>query len=143
MINGDLTNEDAPIIAIDIDNLFIFNYKKLNFLTKLRYKFKCLSEEDKLLASTMDTRLASRINRLWDAGKFDIELITNNPDLPTIEELLVENKVSFNRLHYIPDVKERANICKLYYFYYFTDNAKIDEYKYLPCDLIHNIDLHI
>lgn len=110
MERGDISNEFAPTIAIDVDGLIIFNESR--FFGFIQHEELNLSAykvcEHHILKGRMIYLLA---HRNIEAEVKDIEAILDHHDFP------------YNKLYFVPDDKSRELILdrKHVHMYYYMD----------------------
>lgn len=118
MLNGDISNKQAPILAIDAECLLV--EKDLNILQKF---FK------KTRAYEVDKLKVKKINRVWSNFSYSIYIIVKwNCPLSEIEimNLLGENNLYYTRTQYISNMQELNSECSFQFSYYFVDSNTKD-----------------
>lgn len=112
MLRGDISNRQAPIIAIDISDILI--EKPQSFLKRI-FGATMTYELDKLKVAL--------INQLWDKYDYCIYLV-KRWDLNLSEDEVTEllgNKVNYTRIDSLGSMHELNNKCRLNYKYFFFD----------------------
>ena len=112
MLNGDISNRQAPIIAIDISDILI--EKPQSFLKRIF---------GVTMTYELDMNKVAVINRLWDKYDYCVYLV-KRWDLDLSEEELKEtlgNKVNYTRIDSLESMHQLNNKCRLEYKYFFFD----------------------
>lgn len=140
MLNNNLSNKIAPVIAIGIDSVIsedveikvpkynIFNVFKDKYLYKLKVK-----EDLKYLINNSYTKYSD----------CSIVLITLKDYQIDLEEFLEDNFIYFNRLIKVNSIDYLHHLCRYDFLYYFEEDSeirtKLSLDNVLPLTKINNI----
>lgn len=133
MLNGDLSNRQSPIIAIDISSILLKEPKSL-------FK-RLLGASD---TYSLDKHKIALINALWQKLDCCIYLVRRWDSVLSEEELqeILGNKVNYTRIDSIESMQELNNKCKLTYMYFFYDEQN-NEVPFMenvfPCEGLTNL----
>lgn len=133
MIKGNISNRTAPIIAFNVDLLFMDNVDSATTtLQKLKMKMLTL-HKSKLATKKLDRGFISIIDRLWNKYTYSIYFVNLEEDKQEeLYSILDQNNVNYTSLQIIRSREELREVCELQYTYYFDKDE--ERLSYLSCN---------
>ena len=114
MLKGNISNQQAPIIAFNLDNLLFKEEEQEKGLKKLIYTFFPKKK-------VVNENFIDIINNVWMNHDLSIYLMTLKTDFSEYEQILDEYCALYTRIHHYTGI---ANLRRLveYRFDYYVDN---------------------
>lgn len=124
MLRNNISNKTAPIVAFNIDNI-LFKKKDINFIKNISSYLSFNRDKYLYFNREIDNTNIDIINRTWIRNEVSIYLITFTDYLIELEELLVENDVSYTKLKKINGIDSLRRNCMFNYYYYFDTDLSL------------------
>lgn len=111
MLKGNISNLQAPVVAIDLRDILV--KKPQNLFQRIL---------GLTIAYELDESKISYINHLWQNGLYSIYLVRIDLDLTEDEVIsLLGNRIYYTRIDSLQNLQELQDECVRTYKYFFSD----------------------
>ena len=127
MLNGDISNKQAPVLAFNVDNL-LFKEEQGESSIIDRVKSLVQSDRKKFINRSVDMTFVNKINNIWIKHPYSIYLITFSPYKDDLFTILDRNLVNYTSLVELFEWEDIRHRCRLQFTYYFDSNEELLSY---------------
>lgn len=126
MLNNDISNRTAPIIAFNVDNSLFVKEQKRDFIDNMAHKFNTYMKNDRYLYfhREVDSHFKAVVNNVWNSHTVTIVMVTMTPYEDELSELLYEEGVYHTRVASVLDIKMLRDLVKFTFLYYFDTDRE-------------------
>jgi hypothetical protein len=126
MLNNNISNHSAPVLAFNIDNtLFRDTPIKRDLLDRLKRSFTAPTEKDLYFERELNENTVNIINNLWYQHDFSIYLVTKHGFMNEIHEFLYSENLEYTKVVQYHGIDNLRRMVELRFFYYIDSDYSL------------------